>query len=176
MSTINSTMGIKTLYYAPINAANPRQMPTTGWKKVEVYQETCTFVDKDPTVTTHKSETSSKKITQMAKEGSELKFKIMDPSVDEKVSFQGGTKVTTGDVGSEKLSYKEAETAPHIQMAFKVYPQAGMCLNVPSATVIGKRDTTYSSKGISLLDVTAIPDYGIEDSEDVTEPAEVPAG
>ena len=56
-------------------------MPESGWKPVDVYQDTCTFVDKDATITTHKSETSSKKIIQKSKEGSDLVFSIMDPSM-----------------------------------------------------------------------------------------------
>ena len=63
-----STMGIKALYYAPINSTDPTKMPTTGWKSVDVYQDTCSFVDKDPTITKHTSETSSKKIIQKSKE------------------------------------------------------------------------------------------------------------
>jgi hypothetical protein len=78
---ILATMGIKALYFAALNT-DPTKMPTTGYKAVDVYQDTCSFVDKDPTITTHKSETSSKKIIQKTKEGSELKFSIMDPSME----------------------------------------------------------------------------------------------
>lgn len=163
---ILSTMGIKALYHAPVNSADPTVMPATGWEKADVYMDTCTFVDKDPTSTVHKSETSSKKIIQKTREGSELKFSIMDPSLDERVAFEGGT-ITTG----EKRTYKEPGKAKNIERAFKILPEAGLALNIPCASVDAKKNTTYSSKGISLLDITAEPTYEVEYSEDVTEPA-----
>lgn len=171
MSVVQATMGIKAFYYAPVNSANPKVMPTSGWKKLDVYQESCTFVDKDPTVTTHKSETSSKKITVKTKEGSELKLSIMDPSIDELVVFEGGTKTEGAAV-----SYKEPETAMSIDLAFKVLPAAGIALNIPCAAVISKKNTTYSQTGITLLDVTIEPTYGIEYNEDTTEPETTPEG
>jgi len=170
-----STMGIKALYYAPLNTADPKVMPTTGYKKVDVYQDTCTFVDKDPTITVHKSETSSKKIIQKTKEGSELKLSVMDPSMDELVAFEGGTKGTTSGTPS-KATYKEPATAKNIELAFKVIPEDGVVLNISCAAVSSKKNTTYSSKGITLLELTIEPTYEIEYSEDTTEPTVVPAG
>lgn len=170
-----STMGIKALYYAPLNPTDPTKMPTEGWKKVDVYQDTCTFVDKDPTITVHKSETSSKKLVQKSKEGSELKLSIMDPSIDELVSFEGGKKGNTGE-GSNKNTYTEPATAVNIELAFKVLPEAGLSLNICCASVSAKKNTTYSSKGITLLELTVEPTYSVEYSEDVTEPTVAPVG
>ena len=160
------TLGVKAVYYAPINTADPKVMPTTGWKKVDVYQDTCSFVDKDPTITVHRSETSAKKIVQKTKEGSELIFSIMDPSFDELVDFEGGT--VTGIEGARK--YKEPATSKNIELAFKILPEAGNALNIPCAAVVEKKNTTYSSKGITLLDNTIEPLYEVEYDEDVTEP------
>ncbi len=162
---ILSTMGIKALYYAPL-ATDPKTMPTQGWKKVDVYEDTCTFVDKDPTVTVHKSETSAKKIVQKTKEGSELVFSIMDPSLEELVAFEGGT--LTGNSGSRK--YKEPATSQDINLAFKILPQAGLTLNISCAAVSAKKNTTYSSKGITLLDLHVEPTYEVEYSEAEEEP------
>lgn len=159
-----STMGIKALLYAPI-ASDPKTMPTTGWKKADVYMDTCSFVDKDPTITIHKSETSAKKITQKTKEGSELVLSIMDPSMDELVAFAGGT-IT----GTTTKVYKEPATAQDINLAFKILPQAGLALNISCAAVSAKKNTTYSSKGITLLDLVVVPTYEIEYSEDVADP------
>ena len=166
-----ATMGIKAFYYAPVSTTDPKVMPTTGWKKVDVYQDTCTFVDKDPTITVHKSETSSKKIVQKTREGSELKLSIMDPSIDELVAFEGGTKTTTGTAPNQKNSYKEPATAKNIERAFKILPEAGLALNIPCASVSAKKNTTYSAKGITLLDLAIEPMFEVEYSEDVTEPA-----
>ena len=160
------TLGVKAVYYAPINTADPKVMPTTGWKKVDVYQDTCSFVDKDPTITVHKSETSAKKIVQKTKEGSELIFSIMDPSFDELVDFEGGT--VTGTEGARK--YKEPATSKNVELAFKILPEAGNALNIPCAAVVAKKNTTYSSKGITLLDNTIEPLYEVEYDEDVSEP------
>ena len=133
-----------------------------------MYQDTCTFVDKDATITTHKSETSSKKIIQKSKEGSDLVFSIMDPSIDERVAFEGGEKGTDGSYNT----YTEPETVKNIELAFKVFPMEGLVLNIPCATVSAKKNTTYSAKGISLLDVTANPNGVITYSENPTMPEE----
>lgn len=161
------TMGVKAVYYAPINSADPKVMPTTGFKKLDVYQDTCSFVDKDPTITVHKSETSAKKIVQKTKEGSELIMSIMDPSFDELVAFEGGA--VSGTEGARK--YKEPATSKNIELAFKILPEAGNALNIPCAAVVAKKNTTYSSKGITLLDLTVEPLYEVEYDEDVTEPS-----
>lgn len=163
---ILSTMGIKAFYYAPISETDPKIMPTAGFKKVDVYMDTCTFVDRDPTITVHKSETSAKKIIQKTKEGSELTLSIMDPSMDELVAFEGGTK--SGSDGT--ATYREPATAKDIKLAFKILPEAGLALNISCATVSAKKNTTYSSKGITLLDLTIEPNYEVEYSEDVAEP------
>lgn len=71
-----ATMGIKALYYKKwgANDTDRSKVPTTGMTPVDVYQDTCSFVDKDATLTEHKSETSSKKIVMKTKEGSDLVF------------------------------------------------------------------------------------------------------
>lgn len=164
---ILATMGIKALYFAALNT-DPTKMPTTGYKAVDVYQDTCSFVDKDPTITTHKSETSSKKIIQKTKEGSELKFSIMDPSMDTLAALEGG-KYTKGTADA-KDTYVEPDTAQDIELAFKVLPQAGNALNISCASVSVKKNTTYSAKGITLLEVTVSPTYSVEYNADVTAP------
>ena len=61
---ILSTMGLKKIYVA--EALADGTMPGNGdaWLDLgDVYQETCTLKDSDPETTTHKSETSKKKIT-----------------------------------------------------------------------------------------------------------------
>lgn len=153
MTKINATMGIKTLKYGTPNTAstaeNP-QMPTDTMKPVDVYQDTCTFVEKDPTVTEHKSETSSKKIIMSSKEGYDLAFSIMDPSDEELVAFKGGE--VSADGGWEEPNY-----APQIELAFEITPVEGKPLLISRAGVSAKINTTYSAKGITLLDVTVNP-------------------
>ena len=143
---INATMGVKSIKYAVIPASGT----TPALVKVsDVYQDSATFVTKDPTITEHKSENSTKRIVMATKEGHDLVFSIMDPTPAEMAAFMGGTGDNTAG------TYTESETADQIQMKFEVIPVAGKKLTIPVANVTAKINTTYSAKGITLLDVTA---------------------
>lgn len=143
---INATLGVKELKYGVI--ANNAETGTATTKVNDVYQDTCTFVTKDPTTTEHKSETSKKRIIIQTKEPHELKFSIMDPTPAEMAAFLGGTANGTN-------GYTESDEAEQINMAFEVTPVSGLKLVVPSASVAAKINSTFSAKGITLLDVTA---------------------
>ena len=60
--------------------------------------------------------------------------------------------------------------AQNIEMALIVLPVAGDALHISCASISALKNTTYSSKGISLEDVTATPTYPIVYSEDLTIP------
>ena len=159
-----STMGLKKIYICEAGTT-PDTFPTYGnnWKDLgDVYQDTCSFVDKDATITEHKSETSSKKIVMKTKEGSDLVFSIMDPSKQERADFEGGT------YDAQAKTYTEPETAEQIEMAFVIVPDAGDTLLIPCASVSAKKNTTYSKKGITLLDVTANPTLAVKYAENYT--------
>lgn len=158
---ILATMGIKALYYKVWgdNETNRTSVPTTGMTAVDVYQDTCSFVDKDATITEHRSETSAKKIVMKTKEGSDLAFSIMDPSKQERADFEGGT------YNSQAKKYTEPDTAKQIEMALVVVPDAGDTLLIPCAAISAKKNTTYSKKGITLLEVTATPVVAVEYAE-----------
>lgn len=145
MPTINATMGVKSIKYAKITNGTPGTLTAVS----DVYQDSATFVTKDPTVTEHKSETSTKRIIMKTKEGHDLVFSIMDPTPEELAAFMGGTGNDTNG------TYTESETADQIEMKFEVEPIAGKTLTIPSSNVTAKINTTYSAKGITLLDVTA---------------------
>ena len=72
----------------------------------------------------------------------------MDPTPAELAAFMGGT--ANADKG-----YSESEKAEQVNMAFEVEPVAGLTLHIPAASVSAKINTTYSAKGITLLDVVA---------------------
>lgn len=144
MPTINATMGVKSIKYAVIPASGETPAVTAV---SDVYQDSATFVTKDPTVTEHKSETSAKRIVLTTKEGHELKFSIMDPTPAEMAAFMGGTAGTN--------TYTESNEAEQINMKFEIEPVSGLKLTIPSSSVSAKINTTYSAKGITLLDVTA---------------------
>ncbi len=167
---ILATMGIKALYYHKwLDTETERNaVPEQGMIPVDVYQETCSFVDRDADTTTHKSETSSKKITIYDKDGADLAFSIMDPSKQERADFEGGT------YDQAEKSYTTPETVEQIQMAFVVVPDAGDTLLIPCADVSGKKNTTYSKKGITLLEVTATPSMAVKYVEEYTVNAKMP--
>ncbi len=158
---ILATMGVKKVEYADVNSTDPTQMPEASakWTAVDVYQDTCTFVDKDPTTTTHKSETSSKKITLKTKEGSDLTLSIMDPSMQELADLEGGT------YNKEAKTYTEPETAVIVEKAWRITPQAGLVLNIPCSSVTAKKNTTYSATGITLLNLVVNPTCAVSYKE-----------
>lgn len=145
MPNINATMGVKSIKFAKITNGTAGTLTAVS----DVYQDSATFVTKDPTVTEHKSETSTKRIVMTTKEGHDLVFSIMDPTVEELAAFLGGQANGTAK------TYTESETAEQIQMKFEVVPVAGLKLTIPTANVSAKINTTYSAKGITLLEITA---------------------
>ncbi len=144
MPNINATMGVKSIKYAviPATGETPAVTPVS-----DVYNDTASFVTKDATKTEHKSETSAKRIIMATKEGHQLKFSIMDPTPAEMAAFMGGTAGTG--------TYTESEEAEQINMKFEIDPVVGLRLTIPSSSVSAKINTTYSAKGITLLEVTA---------------------
>jgi len=151
MPNINATMGVKSIKYAKITNGTPGTLTAVS----DVYQDSATFVTKDPTVTEHKSETSNKRIVMTTKEGHDLVFSIMDPTVEELAAFLGG------QANAQAKTYTESDTAEQIQMKFEVVPVAGLKLTIPSSFVSAKINTTYSAKGITLLEITATTDSAI---------------
>lgn len=150
MATINSTVGVKTLKYGTVGGSGSKTA-------VDVYQDTCTFVEKDPTITEHKSETSAKKIVVKRREGFELKFSIMDPTPTELAAFCGGTAASG--------KWTEPDDSPQINLALDVEPQEGLTLHIPDASIAAKINTTFSSTGITLLEITATPQAAISFGE-----------
>jgi len=151
---INATMGVKSLKYGVIQDGQSTAIASTAVS--DVYQDTCTFVTKDPTTTEHKSETSKKRIILQTKEPHDLVFSIMDPTPEEMAAFMGGTNHTSGSGASAVVDgFTESEDAEQINMSFEITPVAGLKLKIPSASVSAKINSTFSAKGITLLEVTA---------------------
>ena len=73
--------------------------------------------------------------------------------------FAGVTETDTA-VGIERRKgfvdgFTESEDAEQINMSFEITPVAGLKLKIPSASVSAKINSTFSAKGITLLEVTA---------------------
>lgn len=165
-------MGIKALFYKKLTASEiaAGTMPTSGFQAVDVYQDTCTFIESDGSSTVHKSETSSKKIAIKTKGDKQLVFSIMDPSKALRAEFEGGTY--TAGTQSASATYVEPESYSPVKMAFIVLPDDGDALHIVRADVMAKNNTTYSKTGISLLEVTADPELPIMYTEDQTIPGQ----
>jgi len=175
MGNVLATLGIKALYFKVLSADEQTAartngaMPTSGFAPVDVYQDTATFQESDGNSTTHRSETSTKKIVIKQKGDKQLAFSIMDPSKQERAAFEGGTVSEDGKVYTEPNSYSP------IKMAFIILPDDGDALHIPLADTLGKINTTYSKTGISLLEVKADPEVPIKYTEDQTVPGVVNA-
>lgn len=186
MGNVLATVGIKALYYKKLSASEiaaartSGAMPSTGFSAVDVYQDSATFKEGDGNSTTHKSETSTKKIVIKTKGDKQLVFSIMDPSKQERADFEGGvyTPATPGgeDEDPTPATYKEPASYTPIKMAIIILPDDGDALHIPLADVLGKINTTYAKTGISLLDVTADPEVPITYTEDQTIPGQNSGG
>ena len=128
-------MGVKSIKYgAYTNNTAPATLTAVG----DVYQDSASFVSNDSSTTEHRSETTSKRIVMATKEGHKLTFSIMDPTDAEMQAFLGSDY-----------------SGGAIEMKFEVEPVVGRKLTISSASVVAKINTTYSAKGITLLDVEA---------------------
>lgn len=155
-------MGLKKIIFAPSNPSDNTQLPTSGWRDLgDVYKDTCTFVDSDPTITEHISETSSRKIVQKSKGTSTLTLSLMDPNLEMLVEIFGGS--LEGEVGKRK--WIEPASTNDKEYAFRIFPMEGLCLNFPAAVITAKKNTTYSSQGITLveLQITPVVSYSYEE-------------
>jgi hypothetical protein len=147
---ILSTMGLKKIFLAEANAADASQMPENGsnWADLgDVYQDTCTLKDADPTVTVHKSETSNKKISMSEPGDTTVELSLMDPDLNLLAKYFGGT--ITGSAGARK--WIRPRKLPYKEWAIKLLPEEGVMVQCPCVTIVPKFEITYSAKGICLV-------------------------
>ena len=92
------TIGLHKIYVAPITDLSSTVMPDNNtandahWVDLgDVYEGTAKLTDDDPEVTTHKSETSAKKITLSDPGDCKLELSLMDPTLEELQRLFGGT-------------------------------------------------------------------------------------
>lgn len=147
-----ATMGLKKIYVTPASE-DGKTMPNKGeaWKDLgDVYKDTCTLKDDDPEITEHKSETSSKVITQVGETPTSVELSLMDPDLTLLALYFGGevkgsTKQRTW-VRPKKIQYKE--------FAIWIQPEEGLFIGCANVRIIPKFEITYSSKGICLVPMT----------------------
>jgi hypothetical protein len=116
----------------------------------DVYQESATLKDDDPTITEHKSETSSKVIVLSEPGSTNITLSLMDPDLELLAKYFGGT--ITGSAGSRK--WTRPRQLPTKDWAIRILAAEGLTVQCPNVKITPKFEITYSSKGIMLVPMT----------------------
>lgn len=162
-----STMGLKKIYVADAKADGTMPAKGTDWKDLgDVYQDTCQLTDSDPETTVHKSETSSKKITQVGEAETTLALSLMDPDLDLLSRYFGGT--VEGETPNRK--WVRPKKLPYKEFAIWQQPEEGLFIGCPNVRIIPKFEITYSSKGICLVSLTIQYQAELQIDEAMTDP------
>lgn len=143
------TMGLKKVYVTPAGTT-PGQMPANGpaWLDLgDVYKDTCQLLDDDVEVTTHESETSSKKINLCGEFVTAVSATLMDPDMELLQRYFGGT--ITGTKGKRK--WLRPRKPAYKEWATWLMPEEGLFIGCPNVSIIPKFEITYSAKGIALV-------------------------
>ncbi|MDR2286216.1 MAG: hypothetical protein LBE04_01880 [Prevotellaceae bacterium] len=146
-------VGIKKIFVAEASSSDATQMPAYGTSYSDlgdVYQETASLKDDDPTVTEHKSETSSKKIILSEQGSTNITLSLMDPNLELLASYFGGT--ISGSSGLRK--WTRPRQLPSKNWAVRILAAEGLTVQCPCVKITPKFDITYSSKGIMLVPMT----------------------
>lgn len=147
---VESTMGLKKVFVAPVGADGVMPAHGSTWKDFgDVYKETCSLKDSDPDVTKHESETSNKVITLCGKHQTTVELTLMDPNLETLAEYFGGT--VTGSTGAKKWT-RPAVLVP-VQKAVWLQPQEGLLVGCANATIIPKFEISYTAKGICLVPI-----------------------
>jgi hypothetical protein len=170
-----NTMGLKKIYVSPANASDTSQIPSNGetWVDLgDVYMDTCTLKDADPTITVHKSETSARKITQAEPGDTTVELSLMSPDLDLLVKYFGGE--ITGSAGSRK--WIRPRKLPYKEWAIKLIPEDGLAVQSPCVTIVPKFEITYSSNGILLVPMVITLQEQLHVDESAADPTQIEQG
>ncbi|OUO85334.1 hypothetical protein [Bacteroides sp. An269] len=162
-----STMGLKKIYVADAEADGTMPAKGSEWKDLgDVYQDTCQLTDSDPETTVHKSETSSKKITQVGETETTLALSLMDPDLDLLSRYFGGT--VEGETPNR--TWVRPKKLPYKEFAIWQQPEEGLFIGCPNVRIIPKFEITYSSTGICLVPLTIQYQAELQIDEAMTDP------
>ena len=162
-----STMGLKKIYVADAEADGTMPAKGSEWKDLgDVYQDTCQLTDSDPETTVHKSETSSKKITQVGEIETTLALSLMDPDLELLARDFGGT--IEGETPNRK--WVRPKKLPYKEFAIWQQPEEGLFIGCPNVRIIPKFEITYSSTGICLVPLTIQYQAELQIDEAMTDP------
>ena len=164
-----STMGLKKIYVADAEADGTMPAKGSEWKDLgDVYQDTCQLTDSDPETTVHKSETSSKKITQVGETETTLALSLMDPDLDLLARYFGGA--VEGETPNRK--WVRPKKLPYKEFAIWQQPEEGLFIGCPNVRIIPKFEITYSSTGICLVPLTIQYQAELQIDEAMTDPTQ----
>lgn len=146
-----STMGLKKIYIAPATTTGDFPAKGNTWLDLgDVYQDTCTLKDSDPETTTHKSETSGKRIIIVGETDTTVELSLMDPDLEQLSRYFGGT--ITGTDQARKWTKPRKPTRK--EWAIWIQPEEGLFIGCPTAVITPKFDIAYNAKGICLVGLT----------------------
>lgn len=159
-----STMGLEKIYIAP-SGNTIDELPTFGSNWVDlgdVYQDTCTLKDDDPEITEHKSETSTKRITQTGEVVTKMELSLMDPDSTILTRHFGGEIKTSGT----RKTWIRPRKLPTKEFAVLVKPEEGIWVGCSHCRIVPKFEITYSAKGICLVPMTVNFNASLQTIED----------
>lgn len=155
------SIGLHKIFIAPITDWNNSTMPanntssTTNWVDLgDVYQNTAKLTDDDPSITTHKSETSAKKIVLSEPGDCKLELSLMDPTLTELQRLFGGVITTVVIDGQTHYKWTRPRNFQPKAFAYIGVPEDGDATTCPAVAIAPKFEITYSKTGIMLVPMT----------------------
>lgn len=146
------TYGLKEILVGTADAASGTVPAITNLTKLgEVYQDTCSFNQDDPTITEHREEgVATPKVVQQVKTIPYITCSLMNPSAAVLATVFGGT--ASGDVWG--MNGDEADVVKSVRLVTKT----GLDFGIPNAMLSAKMNTTtISDTTIVLVDITIRP-------------------
>lgn len=146
---------------AEVGVYNPADGTVSGWAEIDIYKDTFTLTEPDPTVTNHfKQGESSPKLTRQVAGEVSINFSLMDLSADSKIAWIGGTKTTVLTVDT----WHAPRVKKSMIKALRFTMEDGSILTLPKVDCFTKADVKASDADINLMPVVGtIQDPGFED-------------
>ncbi|WP_143960231.1 hypothetical protein [Litoribacter populi] len=121
----------------------------------EIYRDTITFTQDDPTVTDHPAELKDDPIISVQRKGAKnLALSLMDTSAANCHKYLGGTVVS---VEGEPDEWNEGDTAEDIEMAFEFELEDGSTYGIRRGKVMGKLIPAPTKVGMTMIQIQVKP-------------------
>lgn len=131
--------------------AKTGKMPPEMTKIGKTYKDSCKIEQATSDVTEHFEEgMAAPEVRKKQRKIPQVKFSIMDASVDDLVSYVGGAKVETS-----KWGYNGNEIVAN--KAIRIKTEQGLDFEIPNADIEAVVNGEMSAKGIFLVDFTVTP-------------------